>query len=1104
MSYKVSINLKYDIGNSELVDNYYSTSSHSEIIRNILKGVNSKGRMSSHYAYGAYGSGKSMISTILVSLLSRQCSKNDISTLIKKFSYVDEDIASEIEEYINSGYKYIPVVLNGYTGSIGESFLNELSKVLVETGIRVEVPGIHNEIIKVIKRWKKEYFDTYTNFLFELNSLGYDIKDINRLLKSNDTEVASLFMKIYPKLTSGSNFNVDVEDYFVDVIESVCIQLNKKNIGLIFIYDEFGRYLKKLDSDDVGEFMQDMQNIAELTNNGVDNLQVLFVAHQPVNYYLSSSSTDLRAEFAKVEKRYNVYEIKSDYRTFLDIAIKTIKSFGIKKNNNISKENLIRYNLFAGVLNDTEVEKNVIQRLYPLHPVSVFLLPRISSVFGQNERTLFTFLNDESSVGLNGFVKNHPKKYYYPDYLVDYFFTNIDKSYVENLNDYSIYENNTMLINTIFSEDMQYDANRLYKFIFLWKVCRGNTNVKLSKDFIQFSTGLERETISDIITTLEEYKLTRYNTVQRQWEIFEGSSLNLDDEINLIKGRTIITDDQYIKTLDKYNPYRYIYAKRYNNKYEMTRFASLKFYVDDIGSYSADSEKFDSLVILSLNNPVSNFDKATINIVIDAEWIKIKDHIERLYVLDLMKDDSYYLLNYKNIDIDIDFEVQKIQMYLSDFYEGIFSPKSKVITKDGTITCTTVREFENYLSDCLEREFPSTLHIVNDQINMFKVTKIQEKAVLAVLNQILVNKTVDLDHIFNGSKPSDLIYYTTIKNIRGVPGNSRILELMKSDLLNSLKLSESSTLQQLLHILTSPPYGLRKHVAILVMFSLIIDKWDDMMLFRNGNYISSIDTSMLYYILLSNEDLDYSFSQFDSENRDFLVSLEKIFSNSGETVQNKSLSIRVCSGMYNWYMSLPIITQLGKGISMTEISFLKTIAYSRTNPNKAINDLLNYYAIKDILFTKQFIEDSFSLFVENFEKDILNKCGIEDTTAWISKQSQISRKNNFLVKTLLNEKSVVDAYATKVDKINIEKWTFSSFEKLMNLVLNDFNALKDEIAFESIVVNGVERVVQDVDLSVKGTVTLDNVLNTVEATRNYITESELEKIILTLVKKYVK
>ena len=61
---------------------------------------------------------------------------------------------------------------------------------------------------------------------------------------------------------------------------------------------------------------------------------------------------------------------------------------------------------------------------YPLHPVSTFILPRLSERVAQNERTLFTFLSSEGTATLPSFLeKNDGKEFSLitPDLIYDYF-----------------------------------------------------------------------------------------------------------------------------------------------------------------------------------------------------------------------------------------------------------------------------------------------------------------------------------------------------------------------------------------------------------------------------------------------------------------------------------------------------------------------------------------------------------------------------------------------------------------------------------------------------------------------------------------------------------
>ena len=60
---------------------------------------------------------------------------------------------------------------------------------------------------------------------------------------------------------------------------------------------------------------------------------------------------------------------------------------------------------------------------YPLHPVSTFILPRLSERVAQNERTLFTFLSASGNSTLPSYLDRSNDEFAFitPDVIYDYF-----------------------------------------------------------------------------------------------------------------------------------------------------------------------------------------------------------------------------------------------------------------------------------------------------------------------------------------------------------------------------------------------------------------------------------------------------------------------------------------------------------------------------------------------------------------------------------------------------------------------------------------------------------------------------------------------------------
>lgn len=1100
---RTSVNIKYDLGDTSLLDNYYATTAHSELIKSVMQGFTSENQLRSHIAYGPYGSGKSLVSTLLASIFSENFTKEHARAIAEKFKPVDDEISSILEEYSSKEdyYTYIPIILNGHYTNLQNVITQSLFKAISERGLKVSLPGTHEEILTIINRWRNHYPANWSAFEFGLSKHGYDLDDFQAAIKAREDDVVGVFDSIYKDITGGANFVSYGSHDVVEILEEVSAQLEDQGVGLVLVYDEFGRMLQHLQSDtQVNAFMQMLQDLAELANNGVDNLSLLFIAHRPLSYYFSFTEKSLRNEFAKVEKRFTVHEIKNDYATFLKITQKHIEAnFNRYSIDDDLREELLaglkKYNVFHGDLSSTEIENIIVDNLFPLHPIATYLLPRVSSVFGQNERTLFTFLVDPSDYGLTGFYNRYPKHLYYPDYLVDYFLVGIDESYVEDIKEYKIYKKNVESLSSLIPKTHLKEARRIYDFLLIWSMSKGQQTIKPTTEFISFSTGIDSSLANEALNYLKNRKLVRFNVIKEQWEIFEGSPVDVDALIEKQMAENPMNPTEFIQGLEKNNPYRFIWSEEYNSQYELTRFAHIQFVTKDAKDSFVIDPECDYNIVISMGfeyepeTPLVTGEIHSYSGLSD----KLFARIHRLLTTQKMLNNDNLLKHTPNLNVELDHEVEKLHTELNTFYEKLI-----VDIYDNS------EDLKIYLKNKFEEHYPHTLHIVNDQINMFRITNIQKKAINTVLHETLSRATPDLDDIFDGSKPADLVYYTVFEKLKKDEHNEKSLAELKKRLNQHIMNNPKDTFGNLFEIVVSPPFGIRPRVGLLLMFKLTIDKWKDMMLFSDNDFIPSIETEELVENILFQEDIQYVFSRFDNENRLFLEKLEDIFTDIGESTKEKALSVRVCSGMYNWYLSLPVITQQMIDVSLSQRKFLSIVSKSRINPKAAIDELLNTFTVDEIQQFKMSIEDHFDKFTSKLIDGVFTKLGINDRLHWAKQQKPIHKKNNRLVKAIIEGKDIFTEYADYIENIEPEKWTQSSFKTLETSIIADYNKLDEHSSYQVISINGQEKHVQDIKLSPKAENTLSNLSATIDATKRYYSDAELEQIILNLVKSYVQ
>lgn len=1093
MQVRKSINIKYDSKNSSLINEYYATSSHSEIIRHVFNGILG-GNTRAHIAYGPYGAGKSFISTILTGFTSKHYHGNDIRDFITKFKKVDTESATLFKTIQNHNMQYIPVLMNGYEGKFDKALVRNLKIQLLEHGY--EIDDRKKAVNEIVENWKQNF--EYANEKFSQFLSSSEFTEELFYQQINNDDVFKMFEALYEKITSGAKLSINHDSDVITAFEKTSNLLAKDNKGLILVYDEFGRMLQNVQPEEINQFMQQLQDLAELVNNSCKNITLLFVAHKPISHYFSYLEKDKRNEFAKIEKRFSVTSIQSDHATFINIASQFIQELKLGEISpqlfKIYSKNATKFNLFSHHFNATEVDELIIKGSYPIHPVTMFLLPLISKVFGQNERTLFSFLSDTSSDGFLGYSGKKKNIVYYPEKLADYFFLSLEENF--EFREISILKNNLGLIDQQISKHLVFETERVFKLIALWGLTNANNYIPINDDFIAFSLGLKKERVESILDELADLKLIRYNRDKRYWHVIESGSIDLESEIKLKKQYLIANPQLVNQTLNRNNPNQYIYTHDHNNANEITRYALMNIVLDGYQSMSVSDTKYDFIVQVIVNPKESKGHNFDIYCEMQYDEERLVALINRLTVVDILLHDRGFLHLYKNAVVDLEYEKSRLMFELNDFYKSVF--KQTYTIKGTQKKVTKVQQLEKYLNDLANEVYHRSILVHNDQINMFVLTTQQLNASLEVIKKMLEKESFDIDDSFEGSKPDFLIYYS----LKQASEQENFI-ILRNEIIDYLNFHPSGKFTDLTRIVTSPPFGVRPTLAPLIVLSIIVNRLSNMMLSREGNYIASIDAKQIYDAAQGKNDFDYTYSDFDFEHRDWMKFILDNFPAPSEGVLKKSQSIQVLSSLFNWFNHLPVIIQQGQQVGFQEKYFLRNIEQSKTNPFEALKKLIEY-SQEDILRLKDNISNAYDIHLEKIEVNLMKEIGVNNWQLWAQNCDLIKQKSNTLVKIALNNERIIREYSKEIDTIEIERWTIGSYEKLISIIKSDYLDASDKLKTFLVEINGVKREVNDIEIGMKAKNLKRNLESLINANERYISQSEVEKVIIELLEKYVK
>lgn len=1151
MTFKTSVNIRFDIGKDEFVNRYIPTPSHTEALIGLLDGFIGTGNRS-HIIVGAYGTGKSLLATVVSTLMSKQA--RDIMKLSNKFRHFNDEIADKILAATASDKKYIPIALSGNEGRFRRSIIKGIVQALHTEGIEVILPGISSKIIEAVTTWETEYPATYEGYKKEIESIGSEVKDIAKRIIEEDEQTIQWFVETYPKLTSGARFEADYSDYFYNKLEYLLDVANRNNLGFIVIYDEFGRFLQGLPRELMNETMQDIQDLAEIADRE-KALHVLIITHKNLRQYFTGFNEEVAKEFQRVEKRLRQYNISSDQATFLKIAQVILTE-------NLVKKPMIKHELVpqitAGIqefplfpiLNVQHRQKVIVESLYPVHPVTIYLLPKLSSVFGQNERTLFTFLESNETGGL----QNHISKtndYYLPYKLFDYFFDIQEDSDVSSIvsEQFVLYRKALSRINKDLIEIEL--AESILKIISLWQVCGSFIDQKITKEFLQFALLIETEKLDYALKYLTEVKAIRFNTLVKAWEIHSGSIVDLQKKIAGKKKSFVLNQDVVRKELIENAKVKYFFPNYYNDEVEMTRFAKVTLILDsemsklnqyrqknnkhDINIYYVIPDKTTPKKILEYIQSMQRFDKEIF--VVHPDPVKvIKNELINASILEAFTTDKKLLSEDKGILEEINILLSESRFAISQYINKLQRLDADLMwhhVKD-TNNPKSEKEISEWLSKLCSDLYDSTPKIVNDLFNRMHLSSQQKAGAKQVINGILECPKEEQFGI-SGTGPAYAIYASVFKNNNHFENNVQNFNYdsieyepykkLRKNLLEQLERKPVGNFADLIKIFTGVPFGIRQPVVPVLLVALLRDRWSEFMLYRNDIFVPGLNGEKLYEILEEEgaENYKYAYERIVDEHLKFYNQLDEIFAEFTEERlegQNVSRIVQTCGTLIKWLRSLPRYTQVTNDVS-EQFDMLRTlIKQTEVKPQQSLNELFNYFGsdIQRLLKVKEYAEGLIDFkrqqVITEFE-NVTKLSNIDELTNWLERFDEF-KKTNDLVKALNYAQSKpqwIDEFIELFTGVRLDDWSDKTFEKFVGELTESCKNLDNQSSNANLgvqpdsvtlLIGDEKKIINKTELSVKSKTVYSNIDRIIKNAGRNIPKNEIEYMIYLLMKDYIE
>ena len=940
-SFQSSINIAYDLNDEKKIKDFIPTKSSINFIEDIfysITGDESRARI----LIGSYGRGKSHLVLVMMALLSKR-NIQLFSELLDKIRDYNILLYEHIKEYFYSGDKILPIVIKGNDLSLKQSFLNTLYATLKDNNLLDIMPETnYSAAINTIKKWENEYAETHEKFVSEINM---NINDFISSLEEFDIQNYNLFLKLYTKLTSGSEFNPFLGFDVVDIYEKVSLGLKDKGYsGLYVIYDEFSKYLESSISNATIDDIKLLQDFAEKCDRSKNfQLHLMLISHKDLSNYIDKKLPKKHIDgWRGVSGRFKHINIHNDYSQTYEVishAIKKEERFWDKfRNDNNNNFNDIKKALLSLKLFDIEEMDIVIDGCYPLHPISTYVLPRLSEKVAQNERTLFTFLSTNEKNTLKTFIDNSDDLFpvLTPDYIYDYFEILLRKEHYDSITS-KIYRIAKKVIEKIKDNEL---GKKIVKTIAIIYLIEDFDKLKPDLDIIikVYTSQYNIKDINTAIDSLIKNDCVIYlNRSDGFLKIKEHSSINIQKEINYYVEKSKNTF-QLKKVLNKIKMDSYLYPTAYNDENEIIRYFEFSFInfneFNDVDNWEIKIENSTSDGVIYAILPNSDDDIAKIKLKLDncninndrivfifpKKFVEIENLAkEYQVVLDLIE-------KYREDNLTLD----ELNIYLEDL-DGIIKEYIYSYTKPeyGTMNyyhngrsfkCNRKAHLSSKLSEICNILFPNTPIINNETVNKNHISSVTLKSRNKVISKLLDDEIeFNLGLSGNGQEisilRSILIQTKILENeelstrINLNPEDEKIRNVLKiiSDFFIDTDTDKEKNFKDLYDILKSPQFGIGLRSGVIPIFiATVIHKYKKRIVIKNKDLEIATNFDSLNLINENPENFSVFLVKWDNDKENYLTKIEQLFQDYIiEKEKNINSFSFIVQAMSRWFLSLP-------------------------------------------------------------------------------------------------------------------------------------------------------------------------------------------------------
>jgi hypothetical protein len=663
---------------------------------------------------------------------------------------------------------------------------------------------------------------------------------------------------------------------------------NAEGRGFILMIDEFGKFLEYASANGAEKELYFLQQIAELINNADYEAAFITTLHQDFSAYAVELNATQRNEWVKVKGRFKELTFNEPVEQLLLLASKRIDG-------NPSEEVVAHIDSLIEAIGLAKAfslrdyfDQKIARKIYPLDLLSGSILALSLQEYGQNERSLFTFLNTDSFYGLGDFSEERQNFYAIAnvyDYLNYNLYSFLNSKANPHYGKWAEIKNALERVEGEIEEDQHILYRTLIKTIGLLNLFSHASAILDTKFLVQYIELTGKLTgVADAIEHLERLNLLSYNKYSQRFFYSETTIVNIDEAIEEA-GREISRANNIVNFLNGYLPLAPISAKRAYYEKGTPRVFEYKI-TDAPYNASKPAGQVDGFINLIFNEQIKPNDVIAVSsnikdAILYAHFLRVEDiqhaieEIEKAEIAKRKYPNDKIIQRELNAIIDI--QKNLLNYFL---YEGFYDQESvKWYYQGQPKNFKNSKEFNAFLSDIANKVYPLTPTFISELANKTKLSGAISTARRLLIDAILGNGTQEGLGI-EGFPPQKSIYRSLLlqTGIHRETEDGWVLQEIvdiEKDHNNFIPLFHASnnfvsgtkgakrSVADLYDLLEQAPYKLKRGFLDFWIPIYLIMKSDDFAMYGVNGFIPEVDSEVLE--LLVKNPGQYTIKAYDTD-----------------------------------------------------------------------------------------------------------------------------------------------------------------------------------------------------------------------------------------------